>query len=59
MHSAVPNSELRGAHQLPGGSARPDKVQSNPAVPQWQHRPCDKPAELKRLIKRNRHHLAH
>jgi len=39
MHSAVPNSELRGAHQLPGGSGRPDKVQSNPAVPQWQHRP--------------------
>ena len=39
MHSAVRNSELRGAHQLPGGSARPDKVQSNPAVPQWQHRP--------------------
>ena len=39
MHSAVPNSELRGAHQLPGGSACPDKVQSNLAVPQWQHRP--------------------
>ena len=50
MHSAVPNSELRGAHQLPGGSARPDKVQSNPAVPQWQHRPLIWNPHVKKII---------
>ena len=50
MHSAVPNSELHGAHQLPGGSARPDKVQSNPAVPQWQHRPLIWNPHVKKII---------
>ena len=50
MHSAVPNSELRGAHQLPEGSTRPYKVQSNPAVPQWQHRPLIWNPHVKKII---------